>query len=299
MSLPSMEVLVEHFYDEVYRNKDAAFKGILIDQGHLEQITRDSLNPQRSHEQIRMLEHSIGGPIRGKRILEVGCGHGLTIALARLEYGAEAFGIEPGSDEYSGTFAVSQKVLDLASLPRDIVKRAVGEAIPFDDGMFDCVFSSNVLEHVADPEQVIAESLRVLKPNGFVHIVVPNYGSWWEGHYGVLWVPHLPRWLARPYVWLYGRNPSFIDTLQLINPAQLKRILADSETKVEILSWGQDVWEERVESLGFSEWATLGRLKRMVHLLHRLRITSLVIRLGKRLHWETPIILTVQKRASS
>ena len=49
----------------------------------------------------------------------------------------------------------------------------VGENLPFEDGVFDAVFSLNVLEHVRDPFCCAREIARVLKPNGKLYCVVP------------------------------------------------------------------------------------------------------------------------------
>ncbi len=48
-----------------------------------------------------------------------------------------------------------------------------GHRLPFPDETFDAVLSFAVLEHVADPAQVVREAARVLKPGGCVYIVVP------------------------------------------------------------------------------------------------------------------------------
>ncbi len=291
----SHEVLRNRLFSQVRANVEVGLRLLIKSPQALDKIALDSLDPARAREQLQMLERCTGESVRDRRILEVGCGHGLSVALARLEFGAQSYGIEPGDAEFAGAWGVSREVLLLAGLPTDIIKPAVGEAIPFPDSFFDVVYSSNVLEHVQDPQRVIDESLRVLKPQGFLHIVVPNYGSWWEGHYGILWFPHLPLWLGRAYVRLLGRDPAFLDTLQFINYGWLRRLLAPHRDRIAVLSWGQEVWEERIQTLGFSEWAYLGTLKQMVRLVHRLGLARLVIGLGKRLHWETPIILTAQK----
>jgi SAM-dependent methyltransferase len=45
--------------------------------------------------------------------------------------------------------------------------------LPFEDGAFDAVFAEAVLEHVCDPQRVVAEIIRVLSPEGFVYAVTP------------------------------------------------------------------------------------------------------------------------------
>ena len=51
--------------------------------------------------------------------------------------------------------------------------RGVGERLPFRSGVFDAVFSFNVLEHVRDPFACARELVRVLKPGGRLYCVVP------------------------------------------------------------------------------------------------------------------------------
>jgi len=48
--------------------------------------------------------------------------------------------------------------------------------LPCDDGSFDCVLSSQVLEHVLDPSQYLRESFRVLKAGG--SLILSTHGIW-------------------------------------------------------------------------------------------------------------------------
>lgn len=45
--------------------------------------------------------------------------------------------------------------------------------IPVADGFFDAIFCNAVLEHVANPEEVMAEFARVCKPGGLLYLCVP------------------------------------------------------------------------------------------------------------------------------
>jgi SAM-dependent methyltransferase len=45
--------------------------------------------------------------------------------------------------------------------------------VPFEDGYFDAIICNAVLEHVANPEEVMAEFARVCKPGGLLYLVVP------------------------------------------------------------------------------------------------------------------------------
>ncbi|NLG17169.1 MAG: hypothetical protein GX556_07560 [Fibrobacter sp.] len=51
-----------------------------------------------------------------------------------------------------------------------------------------------------------------------------------------------------------------------------------------------------MKSLSFSEWAMLGKLKRVLKIVNYCGLTSLIISLGKLFHWETPFLLVIRKK---
>lgn len=48
-----------------------------------------------------------------------------------------------------------------------------GTTIPLDDASVDCVLLTEVLEHCHDPDAVLAEVARALRPGGFLFLTVP------------------------------------------------------------------------------------------------------------------------------
>ncbi len=72
--------------------------------------------------------------------------------------------------------------MDVAPGPNvDVVGRA--ESIPFPDASFDSVISTQVLEHVEEPERVVQEINRILKKGGHALITVPQWNELHEEPY--------------------------------------------------------------------------------------------------------------------
>ncbi|MEM5838748.1 class I SAM-dependent methyltransferase, partial [Pediococcus acidilactici] len=58
--------------------------------------------------------------------------------------------------------------------------------LPFADASFDAVTMFDVLEHIPNDRQAIAEALRVLNPNGFLLISTPHAETWRFPYYSFL-----------------------------------------------------------------------------------------------------------------
>ena len=96
-----------------------------------------------------------------------------------------------GADTYSGHYA---SWLDAVSEEaRGYVRQIHGTRADFPDAHFDLVLSNQVLEHVTDPEAVIADIGRLLKPGGTLIAAFPVVSTWYEGHLGLYFAHRLPR----------------------------------------------------------------------------------------------------------
>ena len=89
-------------------------------------------------------------------ILDVGAGTGRAVALlGRYLPGVRVVGIEP-----------VDALRDIAAskgIGADQLLAGSGDALPFPDGSFDLVIESGVLHHVAEPDAIVAEMLRVAR----------------------------------------------------------------------------------------------------------------------------------------
>ena len=262
-------------------------------------IASEFLAEDRAVEQIELFISEVNKfetvDFKDKKLLEIGAGVGTFLVIARTKYKINAFGIEPSKDEFSPFNEISQTLLKEYNLPENIIISAAAEKLPFNENSFDLIYSTNVLEHVQNPQLVIEESIRVLKPGGYLQFVIPNYFSFWEGHYGIFWPCLTNRFLAKAYAKLAGQNPKYIDTLQLINPFDLRKILIKIKNKVEILSWGKDVFKKRLSTGNYTDWASLQKIRPIISFLQKLKLSSLAANVFNQFEMYTPIVLTVRK----
>lgn len=108
------------------------------------------------------LEKTMGKGALGQHILEVGCGGGL-ICEELAQRGANMRGIDPSQAALQTARAhASQSGL----AERIIYEQGYAEALPYDSEQFQVVVCLDVLEHVKNLEQTIAEIARVLAPGG-------------------------------------------------------------------------------------------------------------------------------------
>ena len=74
----------------------------------------------------------------------------------------------------SGASDFGQNVINVDILPYDSVDIICSiDNLPFADNSVDLILNVAVLEHVPNPEQVVSEFLRILKPGGRVYCFVP------------------------------------------------------------------------------------------------------------------------------
>jgi FAD/FMN-containing dehydrogenase/SAM-dependent methyltransferase len=101
--------------------------------------------------------HAAGaGP--GTRLLDVGCGTGLTLVLAQ-QRGA----IPAGLDISPGLLGIARE-----RLPAAVLREGDMEFLPFGDDSFDAVTGVNAFQFAGDPQQALREAARVTRPGGRV-----------------------------------------------------------------------------------------------------------------------------------
>jgi SAM-dependent methyltransferase len=155
----------------------------------------------------------------GATVLDVGGGPGY-FADAFAAAGARYAGLDPDVGELTARGAVGANTL-----------RASGLALPVATGSVDLVYSSNVLEHVPDPERMADEMLRVARPGGTVVISWTPWLSPWGGHETAPWHYLGGRRASDRYAGRTGRRPKndFGRTLFACSVARMVRWVRAAE----------------------------------------------------------------------
>lgn len=118
---------------------------------------------------LDMLRQWSNEQLRGT-VLENGCGLG-----QYLERLSEEANLAVGMDiEFERLLEAKQKNPNLVC--------AAGENLPFERGQFDAILSNEVIEHVVDDHEAVAEMARVLRVGGRMFVFCPNRGYPFETH---------------------------------------------------------------------------------------------------------------------
>lgn len=100
------------------------------------------------------------GPLKGRSLLDAGCGAGLLLRLA-ADRGATVAGVD-----------AARGMLDAARdrVPEADLREGDIEELPFDSNSFDAVTAFNSIQYAASPQNAVCELRRVTRPGGRVAV---------------------------------------------------------------------------------------------------------------------------------
>jgi 2-polyprenyl-3-methyl-5-hydroxy-6-metoxy-1,4-benzoquinol methylase len=138
---------------------------------HISKSQKKSLNEELNYTKEVL---SFFPDLQEKRVLDVGCGNGDFLISCCLLGAKETVGIDFVAEVVKGAL----KNVNNSGFEKKInVVQADALKIPFPDNSFDVVMSFGLLEHFEKQSELIFEKKRVLKKNGFLIVLVPNFFS--------------------------------------------------------------------------------------------------------------------------
>lgn len=165
-------------------------------------------NPERFENQIDILESHES--ISGKNILDIGCGGGLFLSLAK-DQGAKVIGIELSKTR--AHYAKNKYGLEVVNRP---IEDPYWKTF---HGKFDFVTLWDVIEHVNFPLSTLLSASRMLKSGGFLFIDTPCRDSFYH------------RMGEITYRLSKGKYPTFLNAMYSAHRFGHKQIFSTSEMK--------------------------------------------------------------------
>ena len=105
------------------------------------------------------------------KLLELGCGR-CEFLFEFQNYGFECKGLDRDISSVQNEYNLEVKQCDLAN-----------DVFPYNDESFDVVYHKSVLEHMYNPENLMRETIRVLKPGGKLIILTPDWHTQWKNFF--------------------------------------------------------------------------------------------------------------------
>lgn len=137
--------------------------------------------------------------VRGKRMLDIGCGLG-GFERYYLERGArEIVAIDLSRPRMRGAQDYARSALGQPPL---LFSEVDARRMAFPDNSFDLIVSSNTVEHIFGVEAALHEMARVIKPDGLICLSFPPYNAPWGAHLG--------NWIKFPWCQVFFSERSLV-----------------------------------------------------------------------------------------
>jgi SAM-dependent methyltransferase len=166
----------------IYIRQQPAFKELLEKAYFEEDLPLNIERFRYSEEFFATLQLIQQYQPQGKKILDIGCGNGIS-SIAFALNGYQVTAVEPDSSQTIGAGAIRQLVQHY-QLSNVEVFEAFAEDIQFPDQSYDIVYVRQAMHHAYDLDKFVVECARVLKKGGILvtirdHVVFGEADKQW------------------------------------------------------------------------------------------------------------------------
>ncbi len=166
--------------------------------------------------------------IKDLTYFDLGAGFGLMMIDGLLQ-GFNVYGTEPDPNSFSGRYNIAIRLAKEYGI--DLENRLYscsGENMYLlQKNIIDVIYSYQVLEHVSNIKAVLEETSRVLKLDGIAYFTMPNYNSFYEGHFETFWIPFIlskSKKISKIYLKLIRKKTVYVDELNFTTPLKIRKI---------------------------------------------------------------------------
>ena len=166
-----MKHLVHKNFQQFFQTNEFVVKNSPMRTHYLSKNPFEKILWQQKLTLMKSILHSI----QYTNVLDIGCGDGAGISTLKKNADYTGLDISPTQIAYMKKNLITWKKKRSGSISL-IEHDAV--PLPFKPASFDLILACDVLEHVLEPEKLLHEIKRVLKPHGHLFVSVPNEPIW-------------------------------------------------------------------------------------------------------------------------
>lgn len=270
----------------IIKNQKKIYGGAISPGWDIRKQVEENYNEERAKRDFEEIKKHI--PVNKKdKILDVGCGYGFFVATLR-KMGYQCFGYD--IDESS--VKVAKQLLKENKLVENIVALNDDKNIPYPPETFDLINLNYVLLYVQDWMPLFKGILKVLKKDGKIYLITPNYQCGYDVNYGLPLLYFLPKWLNKQYLRLMGRkNTAFFESFNFTTKNKLEKLF--SKYRLEVEDAGLEKW---LSEINFPEFEGRSRMyQKLIIGARRWHLNSL-LSLMANFGFYTPLIYVLKKK---
>lgn len=270
----------------IIENQNKIYGGAISPDWDIKKQAEENYSEKRAKKDLEGIKKHLKIS-KNTKILDVGCGYGFFVATLR-KMGYLCFGY----DVEEASVKVAKQLLKENRLNENFITLNDNKNIPYPPETFDLINLNYVLLYAQDWPALFKGILKVLKKDGKIYLITPNYQCGYDVNYGLPILYFLPRWLNRWYLKLMGRkNTAFFESFNFTTKRRLEKLFWRYHLEAEDI--GLKKWLNEIQ---FPEFEGRSRMyQKLMMIVRFLHLNSLLILMAS-FGFYTPLIYILRKK---